>query len=942
MPNTTVLNGDGAYGTTETYRYGVINGVKLALPTDGLSGAVFDPINNAQLLGGTAYSFPGSANDVAFNSNAEYDDLLAIWDAKNGTGFGTGDKGIPTGWTALATPYFLFWSATPSFGLNAEHVLVNMNLGTAGAYKDDNGGHVALQVLEPDVLPVIRSMAISGATGIQNGVLNAGDALRVTVTMSEPTTVTGTPQLALDIGGTTVQAQYTSGSGNTALVFSYTLLAGQTDANGISINANSLTLNGGTLKDETGNAAVLTHSLVPDNAGYLVDTTDPIVTHTSGAYTSATNSLVLTGTHFNTLLQSSESASTDIKARLDWSKLSWDINADNATTPNVGFAVGDISNVTVTDDTRLTIVLSTAKGSALEATSGYGGVLADTLDITAGFAKDAAGNVATTDGVQNAALNVSAPVAGDAVIDLAGAGKLIAPVQVSGKWYYFWDTNTNGSAGTADTSTHNELDLIFKNNSTFVDVNPTWTGGVTAAGNNTTDTYRFAVVNGVKVALPTSTELATVFPTNLPDSWMETAAFLGVSYWSATLDGTQHVAVRSTGVTGSFADNNNGYVALQVASPSYIDLSAIAAGSGGFVINGQCEYDYSGYSVASAGDVNGDGLADLIVGAKNSDPATGGTVDNNAGRSYVVFGQTGTTAINLSAVANGNGGFVINGQCAFDQSGISVASAGDVNGDGLADLIIGAKESDPATGGAGNNNAGRSYVIFGSSTGAFSQTAVDQMGTSGNDTLTSTAASQTLIGGTGNDTLIGGGGADVLYGGSGDDTFVLNADNVAKLAQGVIDGNLARIDGGSGIDTFKLDGAGIHLDLTAIANQGGSTPGSASRIESIERIDLTGSGNNTLTVGLKDVLDMAGMNSFNNANSWVDGTYNLATGGAGGINPERRHQLVIDGNAGDVVNSSGWGASVGTVTNGDQTYAVYNQGLYAQLLIDTDITRTVV
>jgi hypothetical protein len=87
---------------------------------------------------------------------------------------------------------------------------------------------------------------------------------------------------------------------------------------------------------------------------------------------------------------------------------------------------------------------------------------------------------------------------------------------------------------------------------------------------------------------------------------------------------------------------------------------------------------------------------------------------------------------------------------------------------------------------------------------------------------------------------------------------------------------------------------------------------------------------------------MAGMNSFNNANGWADGTYNLAAVGAGGINPERRHQLVIDGNAGDVVNSSGWGTSVGTVTNGGQIYAVYNQGSYAQLLIDTDITRTVV
>ncbi len=143
--------------------------------------------------------------------------------------------------------------------------------------------------------------------------------------------------------------------------------------------------------------------------------------------------------------------------------------------------------------------------------------------------------------------------------------------------------------------------------------------------------------------------------------------------------------------------------------PAMLELSSLD-GDNGFVINGIDAFDNSGISVSSAGDVNGDGIGDLIIGAWGAHP--NGQID--AGESYVVFGtSTGFTAsLNVSAL-NGTNGFVVNGVDVNDVSGRSVSFAGDVNGDGIGDLIIGAPYADPN----GQTNAGESYVVFGKSTG---------------------------------------------------------------------------------------------------------------------------------------------------------------------------------------------------------------------------------
>jgi hypothetical protein len=303
-------------------------------------------------------------------------------------------------------------------------------------------------------------------------------------------------------------------------------------------------------------------------------------------------------------------------------------------------------------------------------------------------------------------------------------------------------------------------------------------------------------------------------------------------------------------------------------------------GSNGFRIDGVTANGNSGRAVSGAGDVNGDGYADLLIGA----PGPGSGAGTGAGASFVLFGAgTGFAANFNMAAIDGHNGLRLDGRTppiGTDISGSDVSAAGDLNGDGYGDILVGAQGFGAAPGSA--------YVVYGRD---FTGT-VDRQGGSGNDSLTGSSADEQLVGGLGNDTLDGVSGADVLIGGAGDDVLVWHT-------------GARHVDGGSGADTLRIDGANITLDFTALANHTAT---------GVERIDLTGSGDNTLNLDFRDLLALSDTQS-----------------------------LRIDGDAGDTVTSAGqgWTENLAGQDIGGQHYRSYSH-LGGTLLIDSDITRTAV
>lgn len=259
--------------------------------------------------------------------------------------------------------------------------------------------------------------------------------------------------------------------------------------------------------------------------------------------------------------------------------------------------------------------------------------------------------------------------------------------------------------------------------------------------------------------------------------------------------------------------NGRAYLVLGSASPPNVLSLATLAGSNGSRLFGSEAHGAAGASVSLA-DVNGDAHDDIVVGAS----AAGTGSDRFAGRAYVIFGRPVLEAVIELGSLDAADGLRIDGAAAGDQAGQVISLAGDRDGDGFDEIVIGAPNSGVGVGG----RTGAVFLVQGGPTMGI-PIPVTHAGTADGDTLTATAGPDVLHGRRGSDLLDGGAASDILKGGQGNDVLLGGADGDA-------------LAGGNGRDTVSYVGspAGVTVDLFTGTATGGHAAGD--RFWSIENV----------------------------------------------------------------------------------------------------------
>ncbi|MGB5910715.1 MAG: NosD domain-containing protein [Promethearchaeia archaeon] len=325
----------GTGTNTLTFTYTVIIGHTSSdldyVATDSLSlngGTIQDGVGNDAIL---TLPTPGAAGSLGANKNIVIDtDVAAVVDvtsAKANGSYGEGEvivititftetvyvTGTPqltletgaidtvidyTGGSGSTTLSFIYTVALGDNTIDLDYVSNNALSLNGGTIKDAGDNDAILTLPNPgaagslgankDIIIDTTIPIIIGVSSTKtDGAYTVGEIIEITVIFSEPVFVTGTPQITLETGTIDVVVDYSSGSGTDTLTFTYMVASGQTSSDLDYVATDSLSLNGGTIRDIVNNDAVLTlptpgaAGSLSDNKDIIIDTTAPTISNVS-------------------------------------------------------------------------------------------------------------------------------------------------------------------------------------------------------------------------------------------------------------------------------------------------------------------------------------------------------------------------------------------------------------------------------------------------------------------------------------------------------------------------------------------------------------------------------------------------------------------------------------------------------------------------------------
>ena len=657
----------------------------------------------------------------------------------------------------------LTYDVTVSGGnLDSRSGNVGLNLATAASITD-----LAGNVLPSGEPPINERYTLDNAlpsvvrvsSSSPDGGYRAGDTLDITVEFSEGVLVLGSPQITLETGSDDAVVDYFAGSGTNTLTFRYEVRPGDNTADLGYRLTTSLGLNGGSIQDAAGNAAVLT--LAPpngvnslrNNKALVIDSTTPTLV----AIARQTPSLGLTNAN-------------SLVFRVSFSEAVLDVDAADFTVN--GSTTGTVTGVTAVTGSMGTVYDVTVAGGDLEGFNGTVGLNLATDQSIRDQVNNAllAGEPATDEvyTLENITPTVTSILRKEPIGATTGLNSLVFTVTFSETVTGINRTDfilatTGTAAGTVTSVSANSGDTVDVTVSSVtglgtlrLDVLNTATV-IDAAGNDLDTDFTGGESYNVDVS-PPAVDLLAVAP-RVQDGRVNAATgTIGIAFSEAVtgfdvadLRLTRNgVLLSLTGATLESTDSTNftlgGLASLTRASGNY-SLRVVAPGSeivdtlGTAIASGDVVAWKRGTValVPPAGDFSG-GLRGLRRLGNNGPNSLNGAANNDT-----LFGRGGADLL------NGLGGNDV------------------LNGEAGGDRLRGGGGNDRLDGGAGND------TLFGEA---------------GNDLLIGSGGNDRLVGGAGRDTFVGGAGRDTLVSGGNGDVFRLNS--IAEAGDVIQQFNVAR------------------------------------------------------------------------------------------------------------------------------------------------------